>query len=313
MKKILFMGTPEFSVPILERLASDYQVIGVVTQPDRPVGRKRILTPPPVKKKALELGLKVYQPEKLRTSEELAELLTLDMDLLVTAAYGQILPVSLLEAPRFGSINVHASLLPEYRGGAPVHYAVLDGQPETGVTIMYMVKELDAGDMLTQRKIPITDQDDTGTMFVKLSQLGAELLMDTLPKLFAGDLTAIPQDTEKVTFARNISREQEKIDWNRTAREIFNQVRGLSPWPVAYTTLTEKPFKIWQAKLTEETSTTPAGSFYPLGKNRLGITAGDGKVVELLEVQPAGKPKMPTASFMQGTGRDLNEKTRFGD
>ncbi|WP_099224285.1 methionyl-tRNA formyltransferase [Listeria costaricensis] len=313
MKKILFMGTPEFSVPILERLAKDYQVIGVVTQPDRPVGRKRVLTPPPVKKKALELGLNVYQPEKLRDSAELAELVELDMDLLVTAAYGQILPVSLLEAPRFGSINVHASLLPAYRGGAPVHYAVLDGQPETGVTIMYMVKQLDAGDMLAQRKIPITDQDDTGTMFDKLSQLGAELLMDTLPELFAGHLEAVPQDAEKVTFARNISREQEKIDWNKTAREVFNQVRGLSPWPVAYTTLTEKPFKIWQAKLTEETSADPAGSFYPLGKNRLGITAGDGKVVELLEVQPAGKPKMPTASFMQGAGRTLNEKTRFGD
>ncbi|EKH7721948.1 methionyl-tRNA formyltransferase, partial [Listeria innocua] len=178
MTKIIFMGTPAFSVLVLEQLASAYDVIAVVTQPDRPVGRKRILTPPPVKKAALELGIPVYQPEKLRTSSELEELISLEADLLVTAAYGQILPNNLLESPKHGAINVHASLLPEYRGGAPVHYALLDGKTETGVTIMYMVEKLDAGDMISQRKIPITEEDNTGTMFDKLSKLGAELLMD---------------------------------------------------------------------------------------------------------------------------------------
>lgn len=185
MTKIIFMGTPEFSVPVLTQLASTYDVVAVVTQPDRPVGRKRVLTPPPVKKAALELAIPVYQPEKLRTSSELEELIALEADLLVTAAYGQILPNSLLESPKHGAINVHASLLPEYRGGAPVHYALLDGKTETGVTIMYMVEKLDAGDMISQRKIPITDEDNTGTMFDKLSKLGAELLMDTLPDFFS--------------------------------------------------------------------------------------------------------------------------------
>ncbi|WP_077911987.1 methionyl-tRNA formyltransferase, partial [Listeria innocua] len=199
MTKIIFMGTPAFSVPVLEQLASAYDVIAVVTQPDRPVGRKRILTPPPVKKAALELGIPVYQPEKLRTSSELEELISLEADLLVTAAYGQILPNTLLESPKHGAINVHASLLPEYRGGAPVHYALLDGKTETGVTIMYMVEKLDAGDMISQRKIPITEEDNTGTMFDKLSKLGAELLMDTLPDFLAGKITAVAQDPEKVT------------------------------------------------------------------------------------------------------------------
>lgn len=210
MKKIIFMGTPEFAVPILSNLAERYEVIAVVTQPDRPVGRKRILTPPPVKRKALELGIPIFQPEKLRSSEELEALIRLQADLLVTAAYGQILPEKLLNAQKFGAINVHASLLPAYRGGAPIHYAVMNGDKETGVTIMYMVKQLDAGDMIAQRSIPITDEDDTGSMFDKLSDVGAKLLMETLPDFFEGKITAVPQDEAKVTFARNISREQEK-------------------------------------------------------------------------------------------------------
>ncbi|WP_163653918.1 methionyl-tRNA formyltransferase [Listeria sp. PSOL-1] len=313
MKKIIFMGTPEFAVPVLEQIAAEYEVIAVVTQPDRPVGRKRILTPPPVKEAAEKLGFPVYQPEKLRTSTELTELIQLDSDLLITAAYGQILPKSLLEAPRFGAINVHASLLPEYRGGAPVHYAVMDGKKETGVTIMYMVEKLDAGDMIAKESLPITDQDDTGTMFTKLSLLGAELLMSTLPKFFNDEITAEKQDPEKVTFARNISREQEKINWQKDAREIFNQIRGLSPWPVAYTTLDAKPFKIWQAKLTEETKEGEPGTFVSLGKNRFGVLTGDNKIIELLVIQPAGKPKMEAASYMQGAGRALNETIRLGD
>lgn len=184
MKRIIFMGTPDFAVPVLEQLANKYEVVAVVTQPDRPVGRKRVLTPPPVKKKAEELGLPVFQPEKLRQSEALETLIDLQADLLVTAAYGQILPKRLLEAEKYGAINVHASLLPAYRGGAPIHYAVMNGEKETGVTIMYMVEQLDAGDMIAQRKIPITDQDDTGVMFQKLSEVGATLLMETLPAFF---------------------------------------------------------------------------------------------------------------------------------
>ncbi|MBF2561130.1 methionyl-tRNA formyltransferase [Listeria welshimeri] len=312
MTKIIFMGTPAFSVPILEQLARTYDVIAVVTQPDRPVGRKRILTPPPVKKAALELAIPVFQPEKLRTSSELNELIALEADLLVTAAYGQILPNSLLESPKHGAINVHASLLPEYRGGAPVHYALLDGKTETGVTIMYMVEKLDAGDMISQRKIPITEEDNTGTMFDKLSKLGAELLMDTLPDFLAGKITAIAQDPEKVTFARNISREQEKIDWTQPGRTIFNQIRGLSPWPVAYTTLEEKPFKIWEATYDDTKVEGEPGRIL-MDKTSLKIIAGDGTLIVPTVIQPAGKPKMDIHSFMSGAGRNLSKSTRFGE
>ncbi|MBF2358297.1 methionyl-tRNA formyltransferase [Listeria welshimeri] len=312
MTKIIFMGTPAFSVPILEQLARTYDVIAVVTQPDRPVGRKRILTPPPVKKAALELAIPVFQPEKLRTSSELNELIALEADLLVTAAYGQILPNSLLESPKHGAINVHASLLPEYRGGAPVHYALLDGKTETGVTIMYMVEKLDAGDMISQRKIPITEEDNTGTMFDKLSKLGAELLMDTLPDFLAGKITAIAQDPEKVTFARNISREQEKIDWTQPGRTIFNQIRGLSPWPVAYTTLEEKPFKIWEATYDDTKVESEPGTIL-MDKTSLKIIAGDGTLIVPTVIQPAGKPKMDVHSFMSGAGRNLSKSTRFGE
>lgn len=312
MTKIIFMGTPAFSVPILEQLAKEYDVVAVVTQPDRPVGRKRILTPPPVKKTALELGIPVYQPEKLRTSSELTELIALQADLLVTAAYGQILPNELLESPKHGSINVHASLLPEYRGGAPVHYALLDGKKETGVTIMYMVEKLDAGDMISQRKIPITDEDNTGTMFDKLSELGSELLMDTLPDFLAGKITAIPQDPSKATFARNISREQEKIDWTRPGREIFNQIRGLSPWPVAYTTLEGTPFKIWEAT-HEATKTAGDPGTIITDKTTLKIITGDGTLLVPTVIQPAGKPKMDVHSFMSGAGRNLSKTIRFGE
>ncbi|MBF2451152.1 methionyl-tRNA formyltransferase [Listeria welshimeri] len=312
MTKIIFMGTPAFSVPILEQLARTYDVIAVVTQPDRPVGRKRILTPPPVKKAALELAIPVFQPEKLRTSSELNELIALEADLLVTAAYGQILPNSLLESPKHGAINVHASLLPEYRGGAPVHYALLDGKTETGVTIMYMVEKLDAGDMISQRKIPITEEDNTGTMFDKLSKLGAELLMDTLPDFLAGKITAIAQDPEKVTFARNISREQEKIDWTQPGRTIFNQIRGLSPWPVAYTTLEEKPFKIWEATYDDTKVEGEPGTIL-MDKTSLKIIAGDGTLIVPTVIQPAGKPKMDIHSFMSGAGRNLSKSTRFGE
>ncbi|EDN9856259.1 methionyl-tRNA formyltransferase [Listeria monocytogenes] len=312
MTKIIFMGTPEFSVPVLTQLASTYDVVAVVTQPDRPVGRKRVLTPPPVKKAALELAIPVYQPEKLRTSSELEELIALEADLLVTAAYGQILPNSLLESPKHGAINVHASLLPEYRGGAPVHYALLDGKTETGVTIMYMVEKLDAGDMISQRKIPITDEDNTGTMFDKLSKLGAELLMDTLPDFLAEKITAIPQDPEKVTFARNISREQEKIDWTKPGRTIFNQIRGLSPWPVAYTTLEEKPFKIWEATYEETKEGGEPGAILA-DKTTLKIVTGDGTLIVPTVIQPAGKPKMDIHSFMSGAGRNLSKTTRFGE
>ncbi|EFI84651.1 methionyl-tRNA formyltransferase [Listeria grayi] len=314
MTKIIFMGTPEFSVPVLKRLAERYDCIAVVTQPDRPVGRKRVLTPPPVKVAAEEYGIPVYQPEKLRTSEELQTLIDLEADLLVTAAYGQILPKALLDAPKHGAINVHASLLPKYRGGAPVHYAVMNGEKETGVTIMYMEEALDAGDMIASRAIPITDADNTGILFDKLSQLGADLLMETLPDFLAGRTKAIPQDESQVTFARNISREQEKIDWSKSGRTIFNQIRGLSPWPVAYTLLAGKTFKIWEATIDDNQHVeAEAGTIVIAQKDQLGISAGDGTVIFPTVIQPAGKPKMTIQSYLAGALASLKNEARFGE
>ena len=249
MTKIIFMGTPDFSVPVLNRIIDEgYEVIAVVTQPDRPVGRKKVLTPPPVKVAAEKHGIPIFQPEKIRDEAELAKILELGPDLVVTAAFGQILPNELLEAPKYGCINVHASLLPELRGGAPIHYSIIQGKEKTGITIMYMAEKLDAGDILTQTEVAIEEEDNVGTMHDKLSQVGADLLADTLPKLLNGELTPIKQDEAKATFASNIKRSDEKIDWTRTGEEIYNHVRGLNPWPVSYTLLEGNVLKIWQTK-----------------------------------------------------------------
>ncbi|MGO3748653.1 methionyl-tRNA formyltransferase, partial [Vagococcus salmoninarum] len=226
MTKIVFMGTPAFSVPILDALvAADYEVVAVVTQPDRPVGRKRVLTPPPVKVGALKHGLEILQPEKISGSPEMERIIALEPDLIVTAAFGQFLPEKLLQAPKFGAINVHASLLPKYRGGAPVHYAIMNGESETGVTIMEMIKKMDAGDIISQGALPITTTDDVGSMFDKLSALGTELLLATLPDYLAGKITPQVQNEAEVTFSPNISRDEEAIDWQKTAEMIDSQIR----------------------------------------------------------------------------------------
>ncbi|HEX5564258.1 MAG TPA: methionyl-tRNA formyltransferase, partial [Sporosarcina sp.] len=216
MTSIVCMGTPSFSVPILTMLHEEgYDIKAVVTQPDRPVGRKRILTPPPVKEEAVRLGIPVLQPEKLKGSPELEKILSLSPDLVVTAAFGQLLPKELLDAPPLGCINVHASLLPKYRGGAPIHKAIIDGETETGVTIMYMVEKLDAGNIISQVTVPIEETDHTGILFDKLSAAGTELLKKTLPSIVDRKNYSIPQDESLVSFARNISREQERIDWKQ--------------------------------------------------------------------------------------------------
>ena len=230
MTSIIFMGTPDFSVPILSMLRDEgYNVIAVVTQPDRPVGRKRVLTPPPVKVEAEKLGISVIQPEKLTGSAELDEIISLNADLIITAAFGQLLPNELLDAPALGCINVHASLLPTYRGGAPIHKAVMDGETETGVTIMYMVEKLDAGDIISQVSVPINETDDTGTLFDALSKAGVELLKNTLPSILNETNERIVQDESLVTFARNISREEERIDWKKGGKQIYDKIRGLHP------------------------------------------------------------------------------------
>jgi methionyl-tRNA formyltransferase len=307
------MGTPDFAVPSLRVLLEEkeqVEVIGVVTQPDRPKGRKKVLTPPPVKVEALNHDLPVFQPQKLRSGEGIRQVLELQPDLIVTAAYGQILPEPVLEAPKYGCINVHASLLPKYRGGAPIHHAIINGEKETGVTIMYMVKALDAGDMLLQRAIPITSEDNVGTMHDKLANLGAELLKEVLPSILDGTVQAVPQDDEQATFAPNITREDEKIDWKRSARELDCQIRGLCPWPVAYTMWKGKPFKIWKASVVNEETQDEPGTVIRLDADGIVVATGNG-MLRLTEVQPSGKKPMSAKQFING--RQMKAGDRFGD
>ncbi|MDW8544504.1 methionyl-tRNA formyltransferase [Staphylococcus sp. KG4-3] len=299
MSKIIFMGTPDFSTKVLEILIAEHNVIAVVTQPDRPVGRKRTLTPPPVKEVAVKHGLPVYQPEKLAQSEDLEKLIALDADLIVTAAFGQILPESLLNAPKLGAINVHASLLPKYRGGAPIHQAIIDGQKETGISIMYMVKKLDAGDIISQRAIAIEDQDDVGSMHDKLSFLGADLLKETLPSIINGTNQRIEQKEDEATFASNISRDQEKIDWSKSAEAIYNHIRGLSPWPVAYTKMDDGNLKVYASRI-EQGKTGEPGTIIETTKKAIIVATGSGDAIALTDIQVAGKKRMLTANYLSG-------------
>ncbi|MCM3053574.1 methionyl-tRNA formyltransferase [Caldifermentibacillus hisashii] len=301
MVKVVFMGTPDFSVPILNRLLTDgYEVIGVVTQPDRPVGRKKTMTPPPVKIAAEQHGIPVFQPEKLRDEASLQAILNLNPDLVITAAYGQILPKKLLDAPTYGCINVHASLLPELRGGAPIHYAIIQGKEKTGITIMYMAEKLDAGDILAQTVVPIAERDTVGTLHNKLSEAGADLLSDTLPKLLNGEITPIKQDDREATFAPNIKHEQEKIDWHKTGEEIYNHIRGLNPWPVAYTTLDGKPIKIWWGEKQPLPKIEQPGTIVAVEKDGFIVATGNSTAIKITELQPAGKKRMPAAQFLLG-------------
>ncbi|KMM38727.1 methionyl-tRNA formyltransferase [Guptibacillus hwajinpoensis] len=312
MTKIVFMGTPDFSVPVLDMLVEEgYSIVGVVTQPDRPKGRKRVMTPPPVKVAAERLGLPVLQPEKVKDSEQLQPILDLQPDLIVTAAFGQILPKQLLDAPKHGCINVHASLLPELRGGAPVHYSILQGKKETGITIMYMVEKLDAGDILTQSVVPIEERDNTGSLHDKLSVSGSELLKDTLPKLLNGDISPVKQNDSEATFAPNIKREQEKIDWAKSGEEIYNHIRGLHPWPVAFTHYEGKVMKIWWGEKIESTSDAEPGTVLYTDSDGPVVATGNSTAIKLTDIQPAGKKRMTSAQYLQGRTFEKNE--RFGE
>lgn len=299
MKKIIFMGTPHFAVPILQSLVkSEYDVVLVVTQPDRPVGRKQVLTPSPVKVEAEKLKIPVFQPEKITDNYEL--ILQQDADLIVTAAYGQLLPKEILDHPPFGCINVHASLLPELRGGAPIHYAILQGKKETGITIMYMAERLDAGDIISQEKIAITEEDDVGTLHDKLADVGAKLLMDTLPHIFNRTNKRLVQDEAKATYAPNISRELEKINWNSPHGDVYNHVRGLRPWPVAYTLHEGKRMKIWQAEKNDQMFDGAPGEIVKVGDDYFTVVCGDQHAVNITSIQPAGKKQMSVEQFLRG-------------
>ncbi|MGC5328744.1 methionyl-tRNA formyltransferase [Brevibacillus sp. SYSU BS000544] len=313
--RILFMGTPDFAVQSLEALLSGgYQVVGVVTQPDRPVGRKQVLTAPPVKEAALRHGLPVYQPEKIRQSEALQLILgETKPDLIVTAAYGQILPKELLDAPKHGCINVHASLLPKYRGGAPIHKCIVEAEQESGVTIMYMVEALDAGDMISKVVVPIEERDTVGSLHDKLAIAGANLLVETLPALLAGDIQAEPQNHAEATFAPNIKREDERIKWTGSAESIYNQVRGLNPWPVAYTQFEGKVWKIWWVeKISFNDTLGEPGTIIRRETDGLVVACGQGSV-KITELQPEGKKRMSMADFLKGAGSHTEVGSKLGE
>ncbi|ETY74538.1 methionyl-tRNA formyltransferase [Lactiplantibacillus fabifermentans] len=302
MTSIVFMGTPQFAAPILASLIdTGYDVLAVVTQPDRRVGRKHVLTASPVKQVAVEHGIEVLQPEKIGGSAEMQRIIDLQPDLIVTAAFGQFLPTKLLKAAKLAAVNVHGSLLPKYRGGAPVQYSIINGEKETGITIIYMVKKMDAGDMLAQQAIPIEKDDDTGTMFDKLSVVGRDLLLATLPKLIAGEITATPQPEDEVTFAPNIQPEQEVLDFfNKTAEQIDNQVRGMRPAPIAYAMMDGKRTKFWEVTPLTETVSQAAGQVVRKAKHELVIAAANGTALAVKTLQPAGKPKMTITDYLNG-------------
>ncbi|GGI14322.1 methionyl-tRNA formyltransferase [Gottfriedia solisilvae] len=314
MTKIVFMGTPDFSVPVLRRIIEDgYEVVGVVTQPDRPVGRKRVLTPPPVKVEALKHNIPVLQPEKIRLKEETDKVLTLNPDLIVTAAFGQILPKEILESPKFGCINVHASLLPELRGGAPIHYSIIQGKSETGVTIMYMVEKLDAGDMLARVVVPIEEKDHVGSLHDKLSIAGADLLSETVPALLKGEITPEKQDESKVTFAWNIKREEERIDWSKSGEEIYNHVRGLHPWPVAYTTLNGEVLKVWWSEKVEGHQNLNPGEIIEVQNDGIVVATGNQTAIKITDLQPSGKKRMEAKQYINGAGSFIERGMKLGE
>ena len=307
MTSIIFLGTPKFAVPILKALSENsYEIKAVVTQPDKKVGRKQKVTETPVKLLAKKLNLPVFQPEHLGKSADLATLIKMHADLIITAAYGQFLPSKFLQSARIAAVNVHGSLLPKYRGGAPIQYALINGDKQTGVTIMEMVKQMDAGDIYSQQAIDIQKEDNAGILFEKLSLLGRDLLLQTLPQIIADPQKKTAQDQNKVVFSPNISKKQEQIKLNMTATEANNLIRGLNPDPGAYLLIDGKRFKIWQAEVAADTTSFPAGVVVD-NKKRFAISFANHTVLNLLEVQPSGKKKMAIKSFLNGQGKNFSK------
>lgn len=303
-KRIVFMGTASFSKEVLEMLIKEnYNIVGVVTQPDRPVGRKKILTPSDVKKVALEHNIPVVQPERIK--KDYQGVLDLKPDLIITAAYGQIVPTAVLDAPELGCINVHASLLPRHRGGAPVHRAIIENDEKTGVTIMYMAEKMDAGDIISQSETPISDEDTVGILYDRLAVMGAELLKETLPSILEGTNKRIPQDPELVTISPIISREDERLDWNHSTRDIFNKVRGLNPWPGCFTTYQGTRVKLWSGKIHQcenamkHHGQEDNGTIVKIFKDAIGVKAEDG-IYLITELQVAGKKRMSVQDYLNG-------------
>lgn len=305
--KLVFMGTPDFAVPSLKALVeAGYDVAAVFTQPDKPKNRGMKLQPTPVKEYALTQNIPVFQPAKLRDGEAYAVLKDLSPDLIVVAAYGKVLPVDILELPPLGCINVHSSLLPKYRGAAPINWAILNGEDESGVTIMYMAEGLDTGDMILQEKTPITLEDTASSLHDRLADMGAELVVKAVSMLAEGSAVRTPQDDALSCYAPMLSKDLSVMDWGRTARQLHDQVRGLAPWPSAITQLDGVRCKIWATTLTGETSGKAPGTIVQADKKALKIVCGDGQVLRIDELQPDGKKRMAATAFLLGHPISIN-------
>lgn len=300
--RVVFMGTPDFAVPSLKALVeAGYEVCGVFTQPDKPVGRhQNRLQSMPVKEYALTQSIPVYQPVKLRDGEALAVLKELEPELIVVAAYGRILPPDILALPRLGCVNVHSSLLPKYRGAAPINWAILNGEDETGVTIMYMAEGMDTGDILAQTKTAIDLNENAAQLFDRLALLGAELLVKTMEDLKAGTTRAVPQDNSRSSHAPMLSRELSPMDWGKTVRQLHDQVRGLYPWPAATAELDGVRCKVLRTAILDGQTEKAPGTVLQADKQGLHIACGGGGMLEIMEVQPDGKKAMSAAAFLMG-------------
>lgn len=300
--RILFMGTPDFAVPSLEALVNaSHDVCGVFTQPDKPKNRGMKLQAPPVKEFALAHDIPVFQPETVKDGSALASIQQLQPELIAVAAYGRILPVDILDYPKFGCINVHSSLLPKYRGSAPIHWAILNGEKESGVTIMHMAKAMDAGDIIAQAATPIDPDETVESLHDRLAVMGAELLVDVVERIKAGTATRTPQDESQVTFAPMLSRELSPLDWTRPARCLHDQVRGLVPWPATTTDIIgAQPVKVFQTELTGQGTDSAPGTILAAGKEGIDVACGDGSVLRIKQLQAQGGKRMAAADYLRG-------------
>ena len=299
--KVVFMGTPDFAVNVLQGLIDNYDVIGVVSQPDKRVGRHQELRNTPVKELALKYNINVFQPEKIKLDYK--DIIDLNPDIIVTCAYGQIIPKEILDCPKYGCINVHASLLPKYRGGAPIHRSIINGDKKTGITIMYMDLGMDTGDIISQDEIDILDSDNLESIHDKLSILGTKLLLDTLPSIFEGTNDRLKQNEDEVSYAYNIQREEEHIDFNKTSREVFNLIRGLSPVPSSNTILDGLEMKVLESKIDTGNYKGACGEIVDITKEGIVVKTSDGVII-LTKIKPFGKKLMDANSYVNGIGKD---------
>ena len=298
--KVIYMGTPDFSVGALEAIIkAGHEVVLVVTQPDKPKGRGKAMQASPVKECALSHGIEVFQPTKIRESENVEYLRKFGADIFVVAAFGQILPKSILDMPKYGCVNIHASLLPKYRGAAPIQWAVINGDEVTGVTTMLMNEGIDTGDMIAKKQVRLAEDETGGSLFDRLADTGAELIVETMKMLVEGTAEFTPQNSEEATHTSMISKELGSIEWSKPAAEIERLIRGLNPWPSAYTRLKGKTFKIWKAQVVEVSSSDKPGTIIKIGKDELLVQTGEG-ALSLIEVQLEGKKRMDVASFLRG-------------